>query len=132
MLARTWWCAQSKPEYHGRLDLPAGDGVLLVVVGQAQTRRLGGNPLEDVVDKRVHDGHGLAGDARIRVDLLHHLVDVGLALLAELLLLALLSGNLGLGCLLSLLASDHSRHSVLFVSNKLMKEAIPLVLHAGS
>ena len=60
-------------ESHGRLDLPAGDGVLLVVVGQT---RLGGNPLEDVVDKRVHDEHGLAGDARIRVDLLHHLVDV--------------------------------------------------------
>ena len=50
-------------ESHGCLDLPAGDGVLLVVVGQM--RRLGGNPLEDVVDKRVHDGH--AGDARIRV-----------------------------------------------------------------
>ena len=108
-------------ESHGRLDLPAGDGVLLVVVGQ--TRRLGGNPLEDVVDKRVHDGHGLAGDARIRVDLLHHLVDVdGVALLAELPLLALLSGNLGLGCLLSLLASDLSWHSVLFVSNELMNE----------
>ena len=82
MHARTWWCAHSKTEYHGRLDLQAGDGVLLVVVGQ--TRCLGDNPLKDVVDKRVHDGHGLAGDARIRVDLLHQLVDVdGVALLAK-------------------------------------------------
>ena len=96
-------------EPHGRLYLPAGDGVLLVVVGQAG--RLGGNALEDVVHERVHDGHGLRGDASVGMDLLHHLVDVdGVALLAELLLLALLSGNLGLGCLLSLLASDLSGH----------------------
>ena len=99
-------------EPHGCLDLPAGDGVLLVVVGQAG--RLGGNPLEDVVHERVHDAHGLAGDARVRVDLLHHLVDVdGVALLAELLLLALLAGHFGLGCLLSLLACDFSGHCLL-------------------
>ena len=97
-------------ESHGSLDLPAGDGVLLVVVGQAG--RLGGYPLEDVVHERVHDAHGLAGDAGVWVDLLHHLVDVdGVALLAELLLLALLSGHLWLGgCLLSLLACDLSGH----------------------
>ena len=66
MLARTWWCGHSKPEYHGRSDLPAGDGVLLVVVGQ--TGCVGGNPLEDVTDKRVHHGHCLAGDAHVRLD----------------------------------------------------------------
>ena len=96
-------------ESYGCLDLPAGDGVLLVVVGQAG--RLGGNPLKDVVHERVHDGHGLAGDACIRVDLLHHLVYVdGVALLAELPLLALLTGHFRLSCLLSLLACNLSRH----------------------
>ena len=39
------------------LDFPGGDGGPLVVVGQ--TGSLSGDPLEDVVDKRVHDGHGL-------------------------------------------------------------------------
>ena len=97
-------------ESHCSLDLPASDGVLLVVVGQAG--RLGGYPLEDVVHERVHDAHGLGGDASVGVDLLHHLVDVdGVAFLAELLLLALLSGGLGrLGGLLSLLACDLSWH----------------------
>ena len=104
-------------ESHSSLDLTAGDGVLLVVVGQAG--RLGGYSLEDVVDERVHDAHGLGGDASVGVDLLHDLVDVdGVALLAELLLLALLSGHLGrLGCLLSLLASDFSGHFVSVRSN---------------
>ena len=97
-------------ESHCSLDLPAGDGVLLVVVGQAG--RLGGNTLKDVVDERIHDAHGLRGDASVGVNLLHDLVDVdGVALLAELLLLALLSGGLRrLGGLLSLLASDFSGH----------------------
>ena len=37
------------------LDLAGGDGGPLVVVGQ--TGSLSGNPLEDVVDKGVHDAH---------------------------------------------------------------------------
>lgn len=59
-----------------------------------QTRGLRRDALEDVVDElktmrvktcpvvrrtyRVHDGHGLRGDARVRVDLLQHSVDVHL------------------------------------------------------
>ena len=68
-------------EADGSLDLATGDRVLLVVVGESGG--LGGDPLEDVVDERVHDAHGLAGDARVGVHLLQHLVDVdGVALLA--------------------------------------------------
>ena len=58
----------------GGLDLPTGDGGLPVVVGQ--TGCLGSDALEDVVDEAVHDRHGAAGDTGVRVDLLHHLVDV--------------------------------------------------------
>ena len=58
----------------GSLDFPTADCRSLVVV--RQTRRLGGNALEDVVDERVHDAHGLAGDSSVRVDLLEHLIDV--------------------------------------------------------
>jgi len=56
------------------LDLSAGDGGAAVVV--SQTGSLSSNALEDVVDKAVHDGHGLAGDTSVRVHLLQHLVDV--------------------------------------------------------
>ena len=54
-------------EADGGLDLPGGDGGLLVVA-----RELGGLPgelLEDVVDEGVHDGHGLGGDADVGVHL---------------------------------------------------------------
>ena len=97
-------------ESHSSLDLPTGNGMFFVVMGQAGCLR--GNTLEYVVDERVHDTHGLGGDASVGVDLLHHFVDVdGVALLAELLLLALLSGRLRrLGGLLSFLASDFSGH----------------------
>ena len=43
-------------------------------MGQAGS--LGGDALEDIVDERVHDGHGLAGDASVGVNLLQNLVDV--------------------------------------------------------
>ena len=67
-------------ETDGGLNLPAGDGRVTVVVGQ--TRGLDDDSLEDVVHERVHDGHGLAGDASVGVDLLQDLVDVdGIALL---------------------------------------------------
>ncbi len=56
------------------LDLARGDGGPLVVV--SQTGGLSGDPLEQVVDERVHDAHGLGGDAGVRVDLLQDLVDV--------------------------------------------------------
>ena len=95
---------------HGSLDLSAGDGVLPVVVGQ--TRGLCGNPLKDVVHEGVHDAHGLAGDASVRVHLLQDLVDVdGVALLSGLPLLLCFS-TLGLqrGSLLSLLACHFAWH----------------------
>ncbi|XP_016830969.1 uncharacterized protein LOC100773314 isoform X1 [Cricetulus griseus] len=57
---------------HGRLDLPGRDGRALVVMRQA--RSLARDALEDVVDERVHDAHGLGGDAGVGVNL--HLVHV--------------------------------------------------------
>ena len=38
----------------------------------------GGDALEDVVNERVHDAHGFAGDTSVRVNLnlLQHFVDV--------------------------------------------------------
>jgi hypothetical protein len=70
-------------EAHGGLDLAGRDGGLLVVA-----RELGGltgQLLEDVVDEGVHDGHGLGGDADVRVHLLQHLEDVDLVRLHALL-----------------------------------------------
>ena len=63
------------------LDLAGGDGGPLVVVGK--TAGLGGDALKDVVDKGVHDAHGLGGDTGVGVHLLEDLVDVdGVGLLA--------------------------------------------------
>jgi len=62
------------------LNLATRDGGTAVVVGQL--RGFIGNPLEDVVNKRVHDAHGLAGDAGVWMNLLKDLVDVdGIGLL---------------------------------------------------
>ena len=58
----------------GCLDFSASDGGSLVVVGQSGG--LGGDSLEDVVDKAVHDGHGLAGHSGVGVHLLQDFVDV--------------------------------------------------------
>ena len=88
-------------ETHRGLDLAARDGRAAVVVGELGG--LVGDALEDVVDERVHDAHGLARDASVGVDLLQHLVDVdGVGLLSSLLALALARlGALGrLHCLL--------------------------------
>ena len=62
-----------------------------------QVPRLASDALEDVVDKGVHDSHGLGRDAGVRMDLLQHLVHVhGVALLAAALaLLAVLLLGLG-------------------------------------
>ncbi len=59
---------------HGGLDLSGSDGGALVVV--SETRRFTGDALEDVVDERVHDPHRLGRDPGVRMNLLHHLVDV--------------------------------------------------------
>ncbi|CAH3162158.1 unnamed protein product, partial [Porites lobata] len=56
---------QKQPD--GGLDLARAD------LGKAGS--FGGDALEDVVDERVHDAHGFAGDTSVRVNLLQHLVD---------------------------------------------------------
>ena len=82
----------------GCLDFPGGDGGPLVVVGK--TGGFGGDAFEDVVDKGVHDGHGLGADTSVGVDLLQDLVDVDrvrfLPLLAFLLAISLGDGLGGL------------------------------------
>ncbi len=56
-----------KEESNCGLDFSAADGPSLVVF--SQPGRLGSNSFEDVVDKGIHDGHGLGGDASVGVDL---------------------------------------------------------------
>ncbi len=84
---------------HGGLDLSRCDGGALVVV--SETRRFTGDALEDVVDERVHDPHRLRRDPGVRMNLLHHLVDVdSVALLPGLsALLSSFSGGLSDGLL---------------------------------
>ena len=68
-----------------------------------KTVGLVGNALEDVIPETVHDGHGFARDAGVRVDLAEDFVDVdGIALpsLALPLLVGLRHpGRLGTTCL---------------------------------
>ena len=101
---------QEEPD--SSLDLPGGDGGPLVVVGQAGG--LSSNPLKDVIDKGVHDAHGLGGDTGVRVDLLEDLVDVdGIGLLPPLLSLLLVTlgdGFLGLARFLGGLSGSLGRH----------------------
>merc|ERR1719324_1845745 len=61
-------------ESDGGLDLSGGEGVSLVV--SDKSAGLGGDLLEDVVDERVHDGHGSLGDSGLWVNLLEDSVDV--------------------------------------------------------
>ena len=93
-------------EPHRGLDLPGGDGGPLVVV--SQTGSLSSDSGEDVVDERVHDAHGLAGDTSVGVDLLQHLVDVNsvglLPLTLALFLVSLGNSLLGLTALLGSLS----------------------------
>ena len=70
VLSQFTWQQQT----NGGLYLAAADGRTLVVV--RKTRRLAGYSLEHVVDERVHDAHGFAGNSSIRMNLLKHLVDV--------------------------------------------------------
>ncbi len=97
-------------ETHGGLDLPAGDGGPLVVVGQA--RGLGGDSLKDIVDKAVHDGHGLAADTGVGVHLLQHLVDVDSVAFLPLALTLLVAGTNGLSLagLLGAFGADFGWH----------------------
>ena len=82
-------------ETDSSLDFSGGDGGPLVVVGK--TAGLSSNALKDVIDKGVHDAHGLGGDTGVRVHLLEDLVDVdsvGLLSLAVLLLAVRLGDGL--------------------------------------
>ena len=68
-----------------------------------KTGSLSSDALKDVVDKRVHDAHGLGGYTGVGVDLFQDLVDVDsvrLLALAVLLLVSLGNGLGGLSCLL--------------------------------
>ena len=99
------------------LDLPAGDGGALVVVGQSGS--LSRDSLEDIVDKGVHDRHGLAADASVGVHLLQHLVDVdGIAFLPLALALLVAGANsLCLAGLLGALGANFGRHDVVFTGS---------------
>jgi hypothetical protein len=92
------------------LDLSGGDGRPLVVVGQ--TTGLSGDALKDVVDKGVHDAHGLGGDTGVGVHLLEDLVDVdGIGLLTPPLVLLVFGDILGsLAGLLGGLSGILGRH----------------------
>ena len=68
-------------------------GGALVVVGQA--RGFAGDTLEQIVDKAVHDAHGLAGDTSIGVHLLHDFVHVDAVALSLLFLRLFLSPERG-------------------------------------
>ena len=56
------------------LDFSRGDCGALVVM--RQSARFGGDSLEKVVHKGVHDRHGFAGYSCIGMHLLQHLIDV--------------------------------------------------------
>merc|ERR1711962_1194424 len=92
MLSKFSW----QKEANSCLDLTRSDGGPLVVVGQLAGFSSG--PLKQIVDKRVHDGHGLGRDSSVRVNLFQYLVDVdgiGLLPLALLLFLVPFSDRLG-------------------------------------
>jgi hypothetical protein len=100
MLGELTW--QEEPD--SGLDFPGGDGGPLVVVGESAG--LGGDALEQVVDERVHDAHGLGGDSGVGVHLLEDLVDVdGIGFLPFLVPLLLVSLGDGLGGLAGSLGS---------------------------
>ena len=67
---------------------------MLLVVSD-ELGRFGGNLLEDVVDERVHDGHGFLGDSGFWVNLLEDSIDIDGEGLGS--LLGSLDDDLGLG-----------------------------------
>lgn len=97
-------------ETNSCLNLATGDGGALVVMRQSGS--LGSDPLKDVVDKAVHDRHGLAADARVGVHLLEHFVDVDGITFLSLPLAFLVAGTYGLSLtgLLGTLRADFRRH----------------------
>ena len=100
---------QKQPD--GGLDLAGADGRFLVVVSKAGS--FGSDALEDVVNKRIHDAHGFAGDTSVRVNLLQHLVDVdsiAFLSLSPSLLLSISRGLCLTGFLLAFLSCDFRCH----------------------
>ena len=75
------------------LDLPGGDGGFLVDLGK--TGSFAADAVKDVAHERVHDRHGLGGDALVGVDLLEDLVDVDAEGLLSCLLVLAGSGGSG-------------------------------------
>ena len=70
MLGELTW----KEESDSGLDLSGGESVLLVISNELGG--LDGDLFVDVVDERVHDGHGFLGDSGFWVNLLEDSVDV--------------------------------------------------------
>ena len=100
---------QKQPD--GSLDLARADGRLLVVMSKAGS--FGGDALEDVVNERVHDAHGFAGDTSVGVNLLQHLVDVdsiAFPSLSSPLLLSISNGFSLSGFLLAFLSCNFGWH----------------------
>ena len=84
----------------GGLDISRGDGGPLVVAGHFGS--IGINTLKQIIEKGVHDAHGLGGDTGVGVYLLQYLVDVdGIELISlGSVLFAVLGNNFsGLGSL---------------------------------
>ena len=55
-----------KHQANSGLDLTGRKGGLLVVSGELAS--FGGDPLEDIVDEGVHDGHSFLRDTGVRVE----------------------------------------------------------------
>ena len=104
-----------------RLDFARRHGLVL-----HEPRRFRCDLLEEIVDERVHDAHGLGGDTSVGVDLLEDLVDVdGVGLLPLVLLLLLVALGDGLGGLAGLLGSfsrDLGRHDDGLVGSDVLSE----------
>ena len=61
-------------ELNSRLNFPGGESSSLVESDEFGS--LSGNSVEGIMNERVHDVHGLLGDADVGVHLLENLVDV--------------------------------------------------------
>ena len=88
----------------------------------SQARSFGGNSFENVVDEAVHDAHGFARNAGVRVNLLQHFVDVDRVAflpLAFALLVALRDVLLGLSGLLGGFSTGLGRHDAMCLSRRL-------------
>ena len=67
--------SDGRPE-HKVIQAGTGTSIqMLPFVVMSQLGSLSSNPLKEVVDKTVHDAHGLRGDTSVRVDLLQHLIN---------------------------------------------------------